>query len=508
MIGERARATNQAMNDGAEWLTLIAATLPVALYSVDIDGDLAGSRTLSEDMAASLGYRAADFVDRHELWMSRVHPADLAELRARASTIATTGAFSLEYRWLTANGGERIFLDRAVLVTDRLGQPSRIQGIALDVTDRAVMRRQLGRAQRLAAVGHVTSNVAHELNNLLTVIMWNLDLMTRSLEGTSKDFDRAHIALSAALNGTGLLKQLSSFAQADSGKTRDVDIGRILNHAAQVLRLVIGADISVEIKSTPGLWPIRTSPDQLELVLVNLAIYARRTLPEGGTLVIEASNVPSRGRAASDGDPEDDAVTLAIGTVASGPVTAPPQNGHTADALAMVQDVVDASGGRLVLMPADGGTFARLLYPRAADEAADAETDSGRVVQGRTAATVLVVEDDPDVRSVTIARVGEFGHHVIAAGNAQAALDILGRDERVDLLFTDIAMPGGMNGLELARRALQLRPEIRILFVSGYASATHHEGSAPGEFLQKPYRREDLGRALNRALHRSATAVV
>jgi CheY-like chemotaxis protein/signal transduction histidine kinase len=494
------------MNDGAEWLTLIAGALPVALYAADIDANLTGPRTVSESLAASLGYRAADFTNRADLWMSRVHPADLPELRARVSGIAATGAFSLEYRWLTADGNERIFLDRAVLVTGRPGQSPRIQGLALDVTDRAGLRRQLGQTQRMAAVGRITSNVAHELNNLLTVIMWNLDLMTRSLDGTSKDFDRAHIALSAALNGTGLLKQLLSFARADSTKTHDVEVGKVLNHVAQVLRLVVGADVSVEIKSAPGLWPVKTSPDQLELALVNLAIYARQTMPEGGSLVIEAANGSGHHPAAKESGIEGDAVTLAINAVASGPVVA--AQGRAADALAMVQGMVEASGGRLVLAPNGGHPFARLVYPRAASGAIRPETENSRIIQGHPACTVLVVEDDPDVRSITIARVGELGHNVLAAGNAQAALDILGRDERIDLLFTDIAMPGGMNGLELARRALQLRPGIRILFVSGYTSATRHEGSAPGEFLQKPYRQEDLGRALNRALHRDATAVV
>lgn len=491
------------MNDSADWLTLIAAFLPVALYSADADAGLVGPRTLSEELAESLGYRAADFIHDPGLWMSRVHPADRAELLARAGTIANTGSFSFDYRWLAADGSERIFSDRAVLVTDGLGRPSRVQGIALDVSDRSAMRRQLSQAQRMAAVGRITGNVAHELNNLLTVIMWNLDLMTRSLDGTSKDFDRAHIALSAALNGTGLLKQLLSFARTDGREAHDVEVGSVLSRAAQALHLVIGADITVEIRSPPGLWPIDTSSDQLELALVSLAIYARQAMPEGGRLVIEASNVP-----AGAGVPGHDAVALAIGAAASGPVAGRPSDVRAGDALATVRSIVEASGGRLVLVSSDGsGPFARLLFPRsAAKPSAGSDSDSAQAVPNDSASTVLVVEDDPDVRNVTVTRVGEFGHHVLEAGNAKAALDILGRDDPVDLLFTDIAMPGGMNGLELARRARQLRPGIRILFVSGYTSATHHEGSTPGEFLQKPYRQEDLGRALNRALQRGATA--
>lgn len=495
------------MTDNAEWLTLIAAAVPVALYTADADARLAGPRIVSEALAQSLGYQPADFVNNPDLWMSRVHPADLPGLRARAEQIATAGSFAVEYRWLAADESERIFAEHAVVIGDQRGRPSRVQGIALDVTERASMQRQLGQAQRMAAVGRITSTVAHELNNLLTVIMWNLDLMTRSLDGTSKDFDRAHIALSAALNGTSLLTQLTGFARGDRAAAGAIDVGGMLTRVTQVLRFVLGADIAIETKVVPELWTIATSPDQLELALVNLAIHARQAMPEGGRLVIEASNLPAHGRPSNDNSFGRDAVVICVSGAASGPVSSPPE-GRGNEMLAMVRSVVEAAGGRLALGGPDGAMQTRLLLPRAAAVGGKtmSSVDRGDENKARPASTVLVVEDDPDVRNITVARLGEFGHHVLEADNAKAALDILGRDDAIDLLFTDIAMPGGMNGLELARRALQLRPGIRVLFVSGYTSSAHTEGTTPGEFLQKPYRQEDLGRALHRALHRGTTA--
>src|SRR5215469_11925532 len=496
------------MTDNAEWFTLIAAAVPVALYTADADAGLSGPRIVSEALAQSLGYQPADFINNPDLWMSRVHPADLPGLRARAEQIATTGSFAVDYRWLAADDSERIFAEHAVVIGDQCGRPSRVQGIALDVTERASMQRQLGQTQRMAAVGRITSTVAHELNNLLTVIMWNLDLMTRSLDGTSKDFDRAHIALSAALNGTSLLTQLTGFARANRSKVQAVEVGGILARLTQVLRFVIGADITVETKAAPELWSVEISPDQLELALVNLSIYARHAMPEGGRLVIEASNVAAYGRSGNENGLGRDAVVVAISGAASGPVGPLPPEGRNTDTLAMVRNVVEASGGRLVL-PGSGSIFPmRVFLPRAtANRLHLPPMEEGHEESKlRAVCTVLVVEDDPDVRNITVARLGEFGHHVLEAENAKAALDILGRGDAVDLLFTDIAMPGGMNGLELARRALQLRPEIRVLFVSGYTSSAHTEGSTPGEFLQKPYRQEDLGRALHRALRRGSTA--
>lgn len=495
------------MTDNAEWLTLIAAAVPVALYTADADARLAGPRIVSEALAQSLGYQPADFVNNPDLWMSRVHPADRPGLLARVEQIATAGSFAVEYRWLAADDSERIFAEHAVAIGDQRGRPSRVQGIALDVTERASMQRQLGPTQRMAAVGHITSTVAHELNNLLTVIMWNLDLMTRSLDGRSKDFDRAHLALSAALNGTSLLTQLMGFARGDRVAADTIDVGGMLTRVTQVLRFVLGADIAIETNVVPELWPIAASPDQLELALVNLAIHARQAMPEGGRLVIEASNLPSRGRPHNDNSFGRDAVTISVNGAASGPVGPPPE-GRGDEMLAMVRSVVEAAGGRLALGGPDGALQTRLLLPRAATAGSKttAPVDRASESKAHAARTVLVVEDDPDVRNITVARLGEFGHHVLEADNAKVALDILGRDDVIDLLFTDIAMPGGMNGLELARRALQLRPGIRVLFVSGYTSSAHTEGSTPGEFLQKPYRQEDLGRALHRALHRGTTA--
>src|SRR5215469_1295199 len=495
------------MTDNTEWLTLIAAAVPVALYTADADARLAGPRIVSEALARSLGYKPADFLEKPDLWMSRVHPADLPSLLARADAIATTGSFATEYRWQSADGNVRIFAEQAVLVGDQRGRPSRVQGIALDVTERALMQDQLSQAQRMAAVGRITSTVAHELNNLLTVIMWNLDLMTRSLDGTSKDFDRAHIALSAALNGTSLLTQVMGFARADRGAADAIDVGGMLTRVTQVLRFVLGVDIAIETNVAPELWPIEASPDQLELALVNLAIHARQAMPEGGRLVIEAGNLPARGRPQNENSFGRDAVVISVSGAASGPVSPSPE-GRGSEMLVMVRSVVEAAGGRLALGGSDGATQTRLLLPRAAPAGGKTASPTERRDEGNghSKHTVLVVEDDPDVRNITVARLGEFGHHVLEAENAKAALDILGRGDAVDLLFTDIAMPGGMNGLELARRALQLRPGIGVLFVSGYTSSAHTEGSTPGEFLQKPYRQEDLGRALHRALHRGTNA--
>lgn len=341
----------------------------------------------------------------------------------------------------------------------------------------------------MATLGRLTGGIAHEINNLLTVIMWNLDLMTRSLPGSSKDFDRAHIALSAALNGTDLLRQLMAFTRAGTGEARVIELAEFLTRAGQLLRPIIGAEVAVDLKMADDLWPVFADPIQLELALVNLAIHACDAMPEGSNLAIEAANQPAAGDLRGDG------VALTVTGQPQGE-TAVASDAAADDALAAVKSFATDTHGTLVVEKVlTGGTRIRLLLPRAEapEPAKAARGDDG-------ARIILVVEDDADVRHVTVTRLSEFSQQVIEAANAREALDILARRPDIDLLFTDIAMPGGMNGLELARRATQLRPDLRVLFVSGYTSSLHSSAGTAGEFLQKPYRRDELGNALKRVL--------
>jgi len=348
--------------------------------------------------------------------------------------------------------------------------------------------KQLQQSQKMATLGRLTGGIAHEINNLLTVIMWNLDLMTRSLPGSSKDFDRAHIALSAALNGTDLLRQLMAFARAGTGEARAIELGEFLPRAAKLLRPVLGAEIAVELKMADDLWPVFADSTRLELALVNLAIHARDAMPDGGNLAIVAANQPAAGDLRSDG------VALTLTGRRQGETAA--SEPAADDALAMVKSFAADAGGKLMVEKAPaGGTRIRLLVPRA-----EAPQPAKSAPGGDTAGIILVVEDDADVRQVTVARLSEFGQRVIEAADAREALDILAKRPDIDLLFTDIALPGGMNGLELARQARKLRPDLRVLFVSGYASSLHSSAGTPGEFLQKPYRRDELGNALKRVL--------
>jgi CheY-like chemotaxis protein len=493
-------SNEKPMTQTEDWPSIVTLALPVALYTADAK-NFTGPRIVGDGLAALLGFKAEDFAKDAMLWLDRIHPDDRRLVLARDASPGDTGLRAIEYRWRAADGSERIFLDSGALVAGP-GGTAQIRGVCLDVTEQRRGERQARQSQKSAAIGRLTGGIAHEINNLLTVIMWNLDLMTRSLGGGSKDFDRAHIALSAAMNGTGMLQRLMAFSHHQLDDAQAIELNEFLPRTVQLLKPVIGADIAVNYKLAPGTWPVLADPTQLELALINLAIHAREAMPEGGALTIEATNLPS-GAVAWTKNPAD-AVMLTlsgIGSVADQRRGAAEAKSSDSGPLAMVTAFVEDSGGTLKLDKNPSGDIsARLALPRADTARTGASNGNTAHPAGQGGHIVLVVEDDADVRSVTVARLQELGHRVLEVDNAKAALAILGQDTPIDLLFTDIAMPGGMNGLELARRAQQLRPDMKVIFVSGYTSAIHTEGGVGGEFLQKPYRFEQLDKALKRVL--------
>jgi PAS domain S-box-containing protein len=513
----RARAdklqTERALRQIEGIQSVIIRSLPIALYTADLKGRFSGARFLSEAIANSVGFKRTAFIDDEDLWTARIHPADLPRVLSQVAAIPQTGALSTEYRWRCADGSEKVFLDQAVLVRDDAGAPKEILGTCLDITYRRQLEQQLLQSQKLDAIGRLTGGIAHDFNNMLSVIIWNLDALTRSLKAGTKDQDRVTNALGAALNCADLVRQLLTFARHQPHQPKVIDLSEMVSRMARLLAPVLGEHVRIETRPGEGIWPIFADPAQVESSLVNLAINARDSMPDGGTLSIECRNV---NQAAGEFEPAaGDYVLLTVSDTGAGMsrdvidrafepffTTKEPGKGSGLG-LSMVHGFVKQAGGHVAIESTMGtGTRIRLYLPRTTatdategESAADAE---GEVPSGVYA--VLVVEDNAIVRSVAVARFEELGHTVLEAESAAAALEILASPAPIDLLFTDVVIPGGMGGLDLARRALELRPDIRVIFTSGYAASFSTVGDLPGEFLQKPYRDEDLRRALQRAL--------
>ncbi|HKF70285.1 MAG TPA: response regulator [Stellaceae bacterium] len=505
--------TERALRQIEGMQSVIIRSLPIALYTADVKGRFSGARFLSERMASSVGFKRSAFVDDEDLWTARIHPADLPRVLSQVAAIAETGTLSTEYRWRCADNAERVFLDQAVLVRDDVGGPKEILGTCLDITDRRQLEQQLLQSQKLDAIGRLTGGIAHDFNNMLSVIIWNLDALARSIKANAKDRERVANALGAALNCADLVRQLLTFARHQPHQPKVIDVAEMISRMSRLLGPVLGEQVRIEARPGQDIWPIFADPAQIESALVNLAINARDAMPDGGTLTIEGANLHQDKVDAEP--PQGDYVLMTVGDTGVGMAqdvmdrafepfftTKPPGEGSGLG-LSMVHGFVKQAGGHVAIDSAvGGGTRIRLYLPRTTvDRAIDdrSSVDAGGIESSRSHA-VLVVEDNAIVRGVAVARFKELGHRVLEAESAVAALEILTGSDPIDLLFTDVVIPGAMGGLDLARRALELRPGIRVIFTSGYAASFNSVADLPGEFLQKPYRDEDLQRALSRVL--------
>jgi PAS domain S-box-containing protein len=501
----------RALREVEEKQAVILRSLPIALYTAGLEGLFSGPRFLSETMASTVGFRATAFVDDVELWAERIHPADRPAVLAKVATVATSRTLSVEYRWRCADGSERIFLDQGILVQDEAGERREIIGTCTDITYRRQLEQQLFQSQKMEAIGQLTGGIAHDFNNMLSVIIWNLDLMTRSLRGGGKDYDRARNALGAALNGAELIKQLLTFARQEPQRAQIIDLNELVPRMARLLGPVVGGEIQLEIQLPRDAWPVFADRAQMESALLNLALNARDAMPNGGTLTIEVANVELTN---ADLQPAPGSyVTLAVSDTGIGMpkevidrafepfFTTKGQGKGTGLGLSMVYGFVKQSDGHAVIdSTVDVGTTVRLYLPRTdapGEKGENANAEDAVLPAGRPC-TILVVEDNVSIRSMTVARLIELGHHVLDADGASAALEVLDGRTHVDVLFTDVVMPGGMSGLELATRARERQPEIKVIFASGYSATFHATECFVGELLQKPYRDEDLVRAIQR----------
>ena len=483
--------------------TAIVRSLPIALYSARLKGRFSGPRFVSEGMAQAIGFPAARFVEDPDLWPERIHPEDRERVLADVAAIQASGGMSAEYRWVCADGSHRWFLDRAVLIRDHDGHPQEIFGSCLDITDRRQIEQQLFQAQKMEAVGQLTGGIAHDFNNMLTVVIGNLDALARALRGTGRNFGRAEMALTGALSCAELTRRLLAFARRQPLRASPVHLGQMCRNVAKLLGRTLGERICIEIKDESNLWHVLADPAQVESSLINLAVNARDAMTEGGTLTIETSNVTSHG---GDADiPAGDFVLLEVADTGIGmtaevleravePFFTTKNLGHgTGLGLSMVYGFVKQSGGHVKIESAPNrGTRVKLYLPRSdatvqpAEVAGDAESAE---VSGRDR-TILLVEDDAGVRAVTAAMLKELQFTVIEADNGSHALDIVDRQPDIDLLFTDIVMPG-MNGFELGRLARERRPQLPVLYATGYA-ASYTAPEKGADVLAKPYREADL----------------
>lgn len=392
-----------------------------------------------------------------------------------------------------------------------------------DVTRRAQAEATMRQAQKMEAVGHLTGGMAHDFNNLLQVISGNLELLARAVPLQGRAAMHLASALGGAERGARLTAQLLAFARRQPLDPRVINLGRQVRDMTDLLRRTLGEQIEVEASVAGGLWNTLADPGQVENALLNLAINGRDAMPEGGKLTIELANAfldDSYADSHMDVAPGQ-YVMLAVSDTGSGMphevagrafepfFTTKPEGQGTGLGLSQVYGFVKQSGGHIKLYSERGqGTTVKLYLPRSRRPADIAEPPLSGAVEGGSE-TILVVEDDASVREAVVEMLADLGYSVLKAGDAEAALSVLASGARVDLLFTDVVMPGPVKTRDLARQAQAMMPGLKVLYTSGYtANAIIHDGRLDEDvlLLSKPYRRDELARRIRRVLGKPADA--
>ena len=515
-------------------------------------------------IATLFGFAAAGAPSSFAAAEGTIFPDDVPKLHAAVEAASQSGAYYTEFRVKHRDGSVHWIAGKGEASKDDDGRTRWIAGVYYDISERkALEARLLGlnetletrigqlreaeaalqranetleqrvheetekrqqtedalrQAQKMESIGQLTGGIAHDFNNLLTVILGNMETLQRRLSPQHEGQRMVHAARESALRGAQLTHRLLAFARRSPLAPEVLSPNKLVTGMSELLRRALGETVRVKAVLADGLWSTFADVNQLENALINLAVNARDAMPGGGKLTIETANCEFDDTDISRrGDlPPGQYVGIFVTDTGTGmpaeiidkvfePFFTTKEIGQgTGLGLSQVYGFLKQSGGHVHIDSAIGkGTTVKLYLPRyqdmiAAEGPAPKDADAPRAKPGET---VLVVEDDPDVRDYTVTAVSELGYQVTTAGSGAMALQKLEHNPELKLLFTDVGLPGGMNGKQLADEALRRRPGLKVLFTTGYArdAIVHHGRLDPGiEVVLKPFGLSELALKLRR----------
>jgi len=500
------RASQEALKQSErQFRLLVNGVIDYAIFMLDPTGRIASWNSGAQHLK---GYTASEIVGQH---FSRFYTEEdrAAGLPEKLLTIARTNGKVTSEGWRVRKDGGRFW---ASIVIDAIhGEKGEIIGYAKvtrDLTDQREAqqklddaREQLFQAQKMEAIGQLTGGVAHDFNNLLTVIVSGADLAERLVEGNERLKKTINNMRHAALRGERLTKQLLAFSRRQPLKPETIDVGRQLNTFIELLTHSLRADVQIIPEIESNLPPVQVDVGQLELALLNIGLNARDAMPDGGTLTIRARShagaINGRGGDYVVIDLIDTGIGMSeeVQARAFEPFFTTKDIGRGSGlGLSQAYGFAKQSGGMLTMESAPGkGTRISLHLPKADGEASRIgfQQPAMRPRESNGCATVLLVEDDAGVAEFALGMLQDAGYKVRTAANAADALKVLREGGHIDLVFSDIMMPGGMNGAELARVVRGEFPAIFILLTTGYAEAAA-QASREFPLIRKPYGREVL----------------
>jgi PAS domain S-box-containing protein len=494
-------------------LTLNAVPTPVTYVNSDLIVTYANQaleQWLGQPREALLGKHVRDVLSTHSLPVAKEHIT--AVLRGQPVHSTQSGV---------RNGRPCEWHNHLVPQIGPNGQTMGFFSIVYDLTEQKRLEARLLQAQKMEAIGQLTGGIAHDFNNLLGVVIGNLQLLERSVAETPTLARKVHTAMRAAVRGADLTRRLLAFARRQILDPTVLDLNRQLSGLTELMQRTLGESVEVRMVQAHDLWHTRVDAGQLENAILNLAINARDAMPQGGKLTVRTQNVYLDAAFCHEHPQIEPGEFVCVSVRDTGvgiesevlkrvfePFFTTKESGKGSGlGLAMVHGFAEQSGGIATIESEPGqGTTVQILLPRCLEEQSMREDTIVTKIAPGGDETILVVEDDADLRETVVTALTQLGYRALAAPNATAALRILSGTERIELLFTDVMMPGGMLGPALAKRARELRPDIDVLFTTGYAENTvlAAAGLTSAEVLHKPYRNEDLAMRIRYVLDREA----
>jgi PAS domain S-box-containing protein len=431
---------------------------------------------------------------------------------------AAGGAMGMRYEAPARHRDGHEFFVEVSLTAVRRGDGYVINAFARDITERRIAQEQLIQAQKMESIGLLTGGIAHDFNNMLTVITGTIEILADGVKDTPHLATITKLIGEAADRGAQLTADLLAFARKQPLQPAEIDVNGLIGEAVRLLSPVLGRQIEIETVLSDDVWPAFVDGSQLSAALVNLAINARDAMPEGGKVTFATGNstlsVPEA--VARGVEHAGDYVTVEVSDTGAGiaqphlerifdPFFSTKEVGRgTGLGLSMVFGFAKQSRGSVDVRSEEGrGTTFRIYLPKADKSALQPPAQDDNLPAQGGSETILCVEDDRKIRDYVTMQLESLGYKVIAAANADEALAIVGQGATFDLLFTDIVMPGSMNGRQLAETMMAGRPSLRVLFTSGYSDGALPLQSRSGHgipLLAKPYRRAELARKLRRCL--------
>ncbi len=475
----------------------------------------AGTSRRSTRHDAILGHREPVAAWDVETFLGHVVPEDRDAVRAAFDAARVSGHLEFDCRILRSDdGATRSVAVRGKVYRDGHGRPRSMAGVVMDTTRQREAEERLNQAHRMEAIGQLTGGVAHDFNNLLTIIVGNLDMIVRKPDNPQRVERMATSAMAAARRGAEVTEKLLSFSRRQVLRAETVNPNRLIKDFQSLLHRAVGETVEVRFDLDASLDPVRLDPGQFENAVLNLAVNARDAMPGGGVLTVKTCNAHLDAHEIVDRPDLRPGSYVLIAVTDTGRGMDAATRGRAFEPFFTTKDVgkgtglglsqvygfVRQAGGHAqIKSEVDGGTSVELYLPRSAEKEVGVRPDHALPLRRAAAGeVVLVVEDEPAVLEMAVESLSELGYRTLTATRASEALARLGGPDRIDILFSDVVMPGGMNGVQLSVEARRLRPGLRVLLTSGYTGTALDEHAVPADMplLSKPYQRDELANKL------------